>query len=49
MVTEDTYEDNEDVKFKTEALAAATSPEAKLIVQTYYSRRDKIIDTIKKN
>lgn len=30
MVTEDTYEDNEDVKFKTEALAAATSPEAKL-------------------
>lgn len=48
MVTEDTYEDNEDVKFKTEALAAATSPEAKLIVQTYYSWRDKIIDTIKK-
>lgn len=48
MITEDTYEDNGDIKFKTEALAAATSPEAKLIVQTYYSWRDKIIDTIKK-
>ena len=48
MITEDSYEDNDDAKFSTEALASATSPEAKLIVQTYYSWRDKIIDAIKK-